>query len=66
MEEAIQLCINQDSETSVESVWNEIKSCLLYACEKRNACAEGDLVENMSSLIKGYKKTLEKKAKKWM
>ena len=33
---------------------------------KKNACAEGDLVENMSSLIKGYKKTLEKKAKEWM
>ena len=62
MEEAIQSRINQHSETSVESVWNEIKSCLIYAFEK-NACAEGDLVENMSNLIKGYKKTLEKKRK---
>ena len=38
MQEAIQSCINQDSETSVESVWNEIKSCLIYAYEKKCLC----------------------------
>ena len=72
MEEAIQSSTNRhDTKVSVESVWSEITSCLINACDKICGWIKGGHVqseswwwdENVSSSIKN-KRELRKKWQK--